>query len=157
MLTAAQQGILVVAALSKLPNLGDYINKDMRHVVDGCCPNCCAQCGVLQDLDRSDMLDEVITWAPNHMWHDMLWWRNGQVDRTWLYAVWDCQNQPRCDTDEFVDTQNLDYIAERLARQLQITAPESYARLQEVLRLEEIFYRDTRAQDDRLIPVTAEL
>lgn len=141
MLTAAQQGILVISVLGKLPTLGDYLNPNLKHVVDGCCPSCCPQCGVVQELDRSDTLDEVITWAPNDMWSSLLWWRNGRVDRTWLYSVWDCEARPRCgETEEYVENHTLDFVAERLARQIRITVPESYARIQNWLSYEDQFY-----------------
>lgn len=138
MLTAAQQGILVVSALGMIPTLGEYLNPNVD--VDGCCPHCCASCSVVQELDRSDTLDEVITWAPNDMWSSTLWWRNGRVDRTWLYSIWDCESQPRCGTDVRADNHTLDFVAERLARQLRITVPESYARLQNWLTYEDQFY-----------------
>jgi len=153
MLTAAQQGTLVVATMDKLPWLGDYLNDDMG-TEDGCCPDCCAPCGVVREIDQAGLLDTVVTWAPNHLWGDgTMWWRNGSVDRTWLYAIWDCQSRPHCKSEEVVDTYSLDHIAERFARQRRLTVPEAYRLLEERLRYEE----ETLARDDRPKPIPVPL
>lgn len=150
MLTASQQGIMVIDALNRLPTLDDYLNPDINSA-DGCCPKCCAPCGVLEDLDREGLLDSVVTWAPNFMWQLTSWWRKGEVDRVWLYAVWDCQGSPRCETDNDRTPQaDIDVIAQRLARRTRVTAPEAYSRLQERLSFEEQHFNPSGEQ---LIPI----
>lgn len=62
-----------------------------------CCYRCCAACSAIQYLDEQGILDAVIrNWEflsdgeriPYHTnWCG--WWRNGQVDRDWLYQQWD--------------------------------------------------------------------
>lgn len=95
MLSATQQGILVLSSLNLLPHKLDLL--DPATDVDGCCPDCCAPCHLLRELMRAGTLDEIVTWAPNHMWSDLDWWVNGRVDREWLDLVWGCQSEPRCE------------------------------------------------------------
>lgn len=124
MLTPAQQGILLICALDKLPFLGDYLNPELD--VDGCCPDCCAQCGLVRDVDRAGQLDDIITEGPSFLWSQSAWWRKSKVDRVWLYAVWDCQFRPNCKTDEVFETYTLDHVAERFARAMLLTVPEAH-------------------------------
>lgn len=137
MLSAAQQGVLIVSTLNKLPTLSDIVDPDLRQVVEGCCPNCCAPCGVVRQLHLSGDLDEVVTWAPNHMWRDVLWWRSGHVDRVWLYAIWDCTSRPRCDDGRFVDAFSVEAVCGRLSRQAGITVPQALGRLKDRLVYEQ--------------------
>lgn len=152
MLTVVQQATLLICALDKLPFLGDYLNEDDLFT-DGCCPCCCAECGVVRDVEHSGNLDEFITRAPDFMWASSAWWRDGRVDRIWLYAVWDCQSRPHCETGKVEDTYSLDHIAERVARQLKLTVPEAYGLLEERLRYEE----EISGDDEQPKPIPAQL
>lgn len=61
---------------------------------DGCCTKCCAPCAALKELDEQGILEEVV-----HLWEfhddgtptlidDGAWWKNGKVDRSWMYHQW---------------------------------------------------------------------
>jgi hypothetical protein len=54
---------------------------------DGCCPDCCAPCGALRDLDATGRLDDAVRpYAEQGC--DLDWWAGGAVDRQWLHARW---------------------------------------------------------------------
>lgn len=145
MLTAEDQGILLVCVLNRLPFLGDYLNPAV--FAEGCCPDCCEECAVVWRTDRSGKLDEFIAFAPQELWADSAWWRNGQVDRVWLYAVWERHS----DTDDDTGRRTLDDVVERYAREHRLTAPEAYRLLQDRLA-----YEDTLSGDEQE-PVTIQL
>lgn len=86
MLTLSQQAMLVCDALNRLPSAADLEHRTVEY---GCCPQCCAPCGLLCDLDRDDLLTKVVRQAPEHLWgEDVAWWIDGGVDRVWLRMVW---------------------------------------------------------------------
>ncbi len=140
MLTPEQQAIMVIVALNHLPTLRDHLNPDL--LAEGCCPDCCASCDVLRELDRTDLLNQVIEQAPADMQAERYAWaRDGAVDIVWLYAVWDCTSRPKCADDTYPDF-NLDYVAETTARQLDITVPTAYQLLEMRLAYEQALYED---------------
>jgi hypothetical protein len=79
---------------------------------DGCCPECCAPCDALLILDREGVLDSVVQlWAeyddgtpvlPDDPEKAPSWWKDGKVDRQWLYTQWSigevgCEHKPLTD------------------------------------------------------------
>lgn len=64
---------------------------------DGCCLVCCAPCGALKILDEEGVLDSVVllwdTYADGtkifgNPDKQPSWWKDGKVDREWLYLQW---------------------------------------------------------------------
>lgn len=55
---------------------------------DGCCPQCCAPCSVLKELQDSGLLNALVRQAPEHLWLNAAWWINLMVDPEWLSAAW---------------------------------------------------------------------
>ena len=55
----------------------------------GCCPDCCAPCGVLRELARSGDLDAWVRAWPDDL-SDIIWWdeTTKTVRRDWLAASW---------------------------------------------------------------------
>ena len=74
---------------------------------EGCCPECCAPCHALKDLDDEGVLDSVVRlWAEyddgtptltNHSW-----WKEDKVDREWMYGQWHT-GQMNCSHDHVRD------------------------------------------------------
>lgn len=89
-LSESDQGMFICDALNSLWGQSQD---------EGCCPKCCAPCGVLQDLDRKGQLDSFVRQAPEHLWKTTFWFPNEVVDRVWLYASWGCQDNPPCEED----------------------------------------------------------
>lgn len=95
MLTPEMQGMFVCDALNHLPHPEDVA--EQNEFSRGCCPDCCAPCYALRELDQQGILDDVVLMAPEYLWVDIAWRKDGKVNREWLAAVWDCQSIPRCD------------------------------------------------------------
>lgn len=86
MLDVYQQSVLVVDAINRLPHRDDLLDGKTE---DGCCPECCASCGILFDLAQDHLLDHIVLQAPVHFRKADWWDRDGEVvDRAWLDAAW---------------------------------------------------------------------
>ena len=79
LIKTTRTAVLTVAALTRL------FDKE-----EGCCPYCCAECWVLQDMYRKDLLDKTVTQAPPRMYKNVDWWDPEQkaVNRTLLTSQW---------------------------------------------------------------------
>ena len=95
LLKGTRTGVLTVGALDILYQQGQ----------DGeqCCPVCCGQCWVLQDMLHSDELDSTVRKAPESMYETADWWddHTQTVRRSWLKSRWPLN--PTCHTDEEED------------------------------------------------------
>ena len=99
MLKTTRTAVLTVAALDILAGQ-----------LEGCCPDCCGMCGVLQDMKKHDDLDTVVLRAPSYMYQDAEWWnqKRAHVDLIWLTNKWleyECPNHelPKKKEEEEVD------------------------------------------------------
>jgi hypothetical protein len=99
-----QFATLVVCTINANPHKDDLLDPEMSEVDIGCCPRCCAGCGVLQELIESDDLDYLLrTIAPKKLGvksHD--WWDTDQdrFDLSWADAWWllyPCPNEHKDD------------------------------------------------------------
>lgn len=98
-LTPQQQGVLVLAMLNKLPHPEDL--SERRFLDNRCCPDCCAPCSIIRELERAGMLDEIVKLAPEFMWRDIAWMTDeGVVNKQWLYDCWGCQSNPPCSAQD---------------------------------------------------------
>lgn len=88
--------MLVCHALNQLPHPQELA--EGQPWAEKCCPDCCAPCGLLRDLDDDGTLDTIVRKAPAGVWGDgWAWWSDeGGVDKDWLYASWGCTSQPKC-------------------------------------------------------------
>lgn len=154
-LTAAQQGILIAANLTILPTLGDTVNTnpDGYEVAVGCCPQCCSRCAVTDELDRAGTLDEVVTWAPQDQWRDTKWWRDGRVDRVWLYGVLACPNQCS-EPDRAARHSPVTWMLMNIMRRLDVTHSQARKLVVDRLQFERAYYDEA---DSPLDPVLAQL
>ncbi len=92
LLSAEQQGDLVISVLNMLPHPLDLAESKGEWLT--CCPDCCGPCGVLRELRDSDDLDQAVR-NSRLFGVDWSWWdtANAEVNRPWLAEVWKiCEN-----------------------------------------------------------------
>lgn len=85
MLSAVEQGIVIVGHLDVLPAADDILTGKITY---GCCPVCCAPCQVLAQLYDTHRLNPLVRLAPQHLWRDAVWWKNDAVDPSHLMTAW---------------------------------------------------------------------
>ena len=70
----------------------------------GCCPDCCAPCGVTRDLFEHDegQFNFLLRAGVREIGGGWSWWNDeeGTVDADWLRSRWKCQTHPVCEEDE---------------------------------------------------------
>lgn len=87
--------MLVCDALNRLPDPTDLASN--MPFVEKCCPDCCAPCDLLRELLRVGTLDEIVRWAPRHLWQNVSWWTPQGVNKQWLADCWECTSIPKCE------------------------------------------------------------
>ncbi len=97
MLTEAEQGLMVIVTLDLLWSKTAWIAVTEEKDLPACCPHCCAPCGLLDELARSDRLDAMVRLAPTEHFASRAWWRDNRVDRQWMQTAWGCTAHPPCD------------------------------------------------------------
>lgn len=73
---------------------------------EGCCLKCCAPCAALKILDDDGILDFIVKeWQEYDNGLKVFredttpWFKDGQVDRTWLYAQWALSKTNCCELE----------------------------------------------------------
>lgn len=147
-MSPAQQGILVISTLNEhLPTLSDFFEPDKWLDPAGCCPDCCAPCSVVRELDHEGKLDAIVTAAPKHLWDNHAWWKDSSVDRTWLYSVFSCPNY--CDEGNLVserlsqnDPDRRELVVAQLRKEFHVQEADANEMIDERLAFEKKFYGD---------------
>jgi hypothetical protein len=88
----AQFAILVVHTINGNPHRDDLLDDEKPEFDQGCCPRCCAGCGVLKELIDGDDLNYILrTLAPRTLdVRNYDWWDTDQqcFDTSWSHAWW---------------------------------------------------------------------
>lgn len=84
-------GIMVIS------NINDHAAGGVDE--QGCCPDCCAPCGVTRDLLDDGDLDYHLRAGVSDIGGGWEWWNDetGTVDADWLRSRWKCQANPACE------------------------------------------------------------
>jgi len=97
---------MVISRLQAYAQLTHHALDTLYQQDRGCCTKCCAACDALAVLDNEGILDEIVkNWEEYSDGTKVLangrepaWWKDGKVDREWLYGQWANADKLQCHT-----------------------------------------------------------